>query len=176
MDDYRNNYSRRKRSRDSFERKMDNWIQTGRQVVDGVSGTRPGQRRGDKQDLLTRSNFDNVGRWVGEKIDWFFEDDDEWIENTSWEEDLDEDLPLAKRKRPLRAISLRGPKALSPDMSNQGINSKDNSWPDQSSFQVERWERKDDFYENETKDLKQSKSDLKYKKRQLPRSSRRKRT
>ena len=31
--------------RDSIERRMDKWVQTGRQLVDGVAGNRPGQRR-----------------------------------------------------------------------------------------------------------------------------------
>ena len=75
------------RSRAPLDRRMDKWIQTGKQVVDGVAGNRPGQRRGGWQDKETSANFDKVGRWMEEKIDWFFEDDDDWLDN----EDLDDE-------------------------------------------------------------------------------------
>ena len=62
---------RRYRSRDPLDQRIDQWVETGRQFVDGVSGRRPGQRRGPMA-------LDSVGRWVGEKVEWLLEDDDDW--------------------------------------------------------------------------------------------------
>ena len=41
---------------DRRDRRLDTWIETGRQFVDGVSGRRPGQRRNG-------FDLDSVGRW-----------------------------------------------------------------------------------------------------------------
>ena len=173
MDGPQNRYFRRQRSRDSLERKMDNWIQTGRQVVDGVAGNRPGQRKGDNQDLFNRSNFEDVGRWVGDKIDWFFEEEEEdWLDNDYIQKDSKIQMGLAKKKRPLKAISLRGPKPLAPQRNNNDMNTSQDIWPDQSSFQVEKWQRKNKLNDNESMGLDQSQSDAGLKKRQLPRSNR----
>ena len=38
-------YERLERSRDPRDRRLDQWLETGRQLVDGVAGRRPGQRR-----------------------------------------------------------------------------------------------------------------------------------
>ena len=43
---YRNQIGQR--PKDPLERRMDQWFETGRQFVDGVSGTRPGQRKAGK--------------------------------------------------------------------------------------------------------------------------------
>ena len=50
-----------------------------------------------------------------EKIDWFFEDEDDWLDN---EDSDDEPLQesIVNTKKPLRAISLRAPKALPPQI------------------------------------------------------------
>ena len=115
MSTYKNRNQSRQRSRDPLDRRMDKWIATGKQVVDGVAGNRPGQRRGGWQDKVASQNFEKVGRWMEEKIDWFFEDDDDWLDN----EELDQ-YPLQEStintKRPLGAISLRAPKALPPQI------------------------------------------------------------
>ena len=60
-----------------MERRLDTWLETGRQLVDGVSGRRPGQRR-------TSLDLDSMGRWVGEKVEWLLDDDDDWRE--PWQE------------------------------------------------------------------------------------------
>ena len=112
------------------DRRLDTWIETGRQFVDGVSGRRPGQRR---------SNFDldSVGRWVGDKVEWLLEDDDAWRE--PWQEN---DRPMRSGKRPLEAISRRGRQVVppAPAMTTPEPASVDD-WPEDDSFRVERWQR-----------------------------------
>ncbi len=174
MEDFRSRYSHRQRSRDSLERKMDNWIQTGRQVVDGVAGNRPGQRRGQKQDYSSRSSIDNLGRWVGEKVDWFFEDEEDWLDQNEFEQSSNTERILHDYKKPLTAISRRGIKSISPEKNYQQINDNDELWPDQSSFKVERWQRKGNLTEESVRDNDHSKLSSNFKKRQLPKSSRNK--
>ena len=45
MDLDRSRVQRRQGSRQPLERRVDKWIETGRQVVDGVAGNRPGMRK-----------------------------------------------------------------------------------------------------------------------------------
>ena len=174
MSSYKNRNQIRQRSRAPLDRRMENWIQTGKQVVDGVAGNRPGQRRGGLQNKETSANFDKVGRWMEEKIDWFFEDDD-WLDN----EDL-EDEPLQEStkntKRPLSAISLRAPKALPPQIDSRRINSDEmDEWPDDQSFKLNKWERKDTLITQNQQDLNDSFEDERSsRRRNIPRSSRRK--
>ena len=134
MSIYRNRNQSRQRSREPLDRRMDKWIRTGKQVVDGVAGNRPGQRSSGRQDRITGPNFEKVGRWMEEKIDWFFEDDDDWLEN----EDLDDETfqeSTKNIKRPLSAISLRAPKALPPQIERRRNNSNEmDEWPDDQSF------------------------------------------
>ena len=172
---YRNRNQTRRRSGEPLDRKMDKWIKTGKQVVDGVAGNRPGQRRSGWQDKTTGANFERVGRWMEEKIDWFFEDDDEWLDK----EDLDDEFPqenTINTKKPLGAISLRVPKALPPgiDKKTNNPNSKD-EWPDDQSFKVNRWARKNDLIQQNEQNLDESfQNERSSKKRNIPRSSRRK--
>tara|TARA_B100000214_G_scaffold102825_1_gene71882 strand:+ start:371 stop:841 length:471 start_codon:yes stop_codon:yes gene_type:complete len=155
---------------------MDKWIQTGKQVVDGVAGNRPGQRRGGWHDKETSANFEKVGRWVEEKIDWFFEDEDEWLDN----EDLDnESLPeiSSHTKRPLNAISLRVPRALPPQIDSIRNNSDGvDEWPDDQSFRLNKWERKDKLVRQNSPVLDDSSLDKRTSQRRknIPRSSRKK--
>ncbi len=130
----RHNQQRSKGFRDPLERRMDQLVESGRQFVDGVAGNRPGQRRKSNS-----RSFNDMGRWMGEKIDWFFEDEDEWTENIDSQIDIEEMAPL--KKRPLTAVSLRVPKAIS--ASEQKNNDSFEEWPDEESFRVERWERAD---------------------------------
>ncbi len=125
---------RSKRSRDSLERRMDKFVESGRQFVDGVAGNRPGQRRKD-----TRNSMSQMSRWMGEKIDWFFEEEDEWNENIDSQIDIEENIPI--KKIPLTAISLRVPKAIASSEQNNDL--PRDQWPDEESFRVERWERED---------------------------------
>jgi len=175
MSSYNNRNQIPQRSRASLDRKMEKWIQTGKQVVDGVAGNRPGQKRGRSQDKTTAQNFEKVGRWMEEKIDWFFEDDDEWLDN----ENLDEassKQSIINTKKPLGAISLRAPKALPPriDKKRNNLNEID-EWPDEQSFKLNKWERKDNLIQENEKDLNHSFQDERStRRRNIPRSNRRK--
>ena len=175
MSSYQNRNQSRTRSREPLDRRMDKWIRTGKQVVDGVAGNRPGQRRGAWQGKSNGPNFDKVGRWMEEKIDWFFEDDDDWLDN----EDLD-DEPFQENinntKRPLSAISLRAPKALPPQIEGRKNNSDElDEWPDDQSFKLNKWERKDNLIKPNAQHLNDSsQDDRSTRRRNIPRSSRRK--
>ena len=123
---------------------MDQWLETGRQLVDGVSGRRPGQRRGSL-------DLDSVGRWVGEKVEWLLEEDDDWRE--PWQEqDMPSQAPSRTGKRPLDAISRRSPSRMPPSQPeqfsalnspNQNDSVSDQAWPDDDSFRVDHWKRGD---------------------------------
>jgi hypothetical protein len=77
-------YEHLERSRDPRDRRLDQWLETGRQLVDGVAGRRPGQRR-------PGLDLDSVGRWVGDKVEWLLEEDDDWRE--PWQESAE---PMAQ--------------------------------------------------------------------------------
>ena len=146
------------RSREVLDRKVDQWLQTGRQLVDGVSGRRPGQRRGSL-------DLDSVGKWVGEKVEWLLEDDEDWRE--PWQEPTPPMTGSRPSKRPLDAISRRGGPAsaatpaqngldrMVPERDSQADGSRqpvmdaqaatpsqgDDAWPDDESFRVAHWKR-----------------------------------
>lgn len=66
---------------------FDQWMVAGRQLVNGVSGARPGSRaqaRGAGGRAGARPGLDGLGRWVGERFDWLLEGDDDWPE--PWQE------------------------------------------------------------------------------------------
>ena len=176
MSSYRNRNQSRSRSRDPLDRRMDKWIETGKQVVDGVAGNRPGQKRARSQVRSTAPNFEKVGRWMEEKIDWFFEDDDDWLDS----EDLDDEMLLESRnntKRPLSAISLRAPQALPPQIERRRNNSDEmDEWPDDQSFKLNKWERQDNLRKQNAPDLNDSYLDERtpQRRKNIPRSSRRK--
>ncbi len=145
---------------------MDQWVETGRQVVDGVAGNRPGLRKKDN-----RLGLNDMGRWVGEKIDWFLEEEEDWSEPVKSLSDIQETFPI--KKRPLTAISLRVQKVLSSSASADEESTLEDKWPEESSFKVDRWERdnsKDvDLKESKSISLSENAENL----RRLPRSSRR---
>ena len=129
---------------DRRDRPLDTWIETGRQFVDGVSGRRPGQRR-------SGFDLDSVGRWVGDKVEWLFEEDDNWRE--PWQESS---RVSRGGKRPLDAISRRQqrrivspqppsePPPRSPEPLAQEVQSPTASmedWPEDDSFRIDRWQR-----------------------------------
>ena len=170
MSSYRPRNPNRNRSRDPLERKMDQLIETGRQFVDGVAGTRPGQRKIGKP---IGDGLDNMGRWVGEKLDWFFEEEDDWIEPWQLEQNESE-MNLPNKKRPLQAISLRGTKAISPAVDRQNSSDEEHTWPDESTFRVNRWEREEEQGISDTRNLSKDRAiPQPTSSRPLPRSSRR---
>ena len=137
MDSDRTRFLKRSRSNDSLDRRVDQWIETGRQFVDGVSGTRPGKRRTSR---FSASSFETMGRWVEDKLDWLLEDDDSWREPWKSEPKFME----SRKKRPLEAVSRRSlnlTKSLPPnnDLSRESLD----EWPSESTFRVSRWKRSD---------------------------------
>jgi hypothetical protein len=133
-----------------MERRLDTWLETGRQLVDGVSGRRPGQRR-------TSLDLDSMGRWVGEKVDWLLDDDDDWRE--PWQEQTSPEASRRGGKRPLQAVSRRRPSAA------------DDSWPEDESFRVQRWQRTAGL--DGQLDEQPVRQSMRSPRRVLPRSSRR---
>lgn len=147
-----------------LEQRLDQWVSAGRQLVDGVSGARPGSRPGGRlaAGRTPGLRLDQVGRWVEDKIDWLLEDEDGWRE--SWEEvpgrrssASSPEPPAVSRRRPLDAISRRSPRGQSREQSREqppavssaplaGSNSwpEDDSWPDDDNFSVNRWRRGDE--------------------------------
>ena len=174
------------------ERRRDAWLETGRQIVDGVSGRRPGQRR-------SSLDLESVGRWVGDKVDWLLEEDDDWRE--PWQETA---VRSGRRgKRPLEAISRRQPRLTveqlgveqnsvqqaaveqiateqiamgqapaeqspSPTTSSRDGGSAE-EWPEDDSFRVDRWQRS----RSGQPDAVSVQADRSPVRRALPRSSRR---
>ena len=187
--------SRRIRNlRNSFDKnivdkQVDKIFETGRQFVDGVSGARPGKRKNSDFQGITSKSVKKVGRWVSEKVDLFFdEDNDDW--NDDWNDenfsDNNSDIKTFSResnsyesakqhsKRPLEAISLRQPKNLQTTEQKKlpyVKESKDEDWPDEMDFKVERWQRASEKENNTSRD--QSTKQVQSKSRNLPRSRRR---
>jgi len=183
--------SRRIRNlRNSFDRnivdkQVDKIFETGRQFVDGVSGTRPGKRRNSDFQGITRKNVKKVGRWVSQKVDLFFdENNDDWNDDNFYDEKSDiktftresysYESTKPNSKRPLEAISLRPPKTLQTTEQKKlpyGKESKDEDWPDEMDFKVERWQRTSEQENNILRD--QLNQQGQSKSRNLPRSRRR---
>jgi hypothetical protein len=86
---------------------FDQWMVAGRQLVNGVSGARPGSRaqaRGAGGRAGARPGLDGLGRWVGERFDWFLEGDDDWPE--PWQERPTPQEREAQAPPPRRGSSL----------------------------------------------------------------------
>ena len=142
-------FDRLDRFRDQRDRRLDQFLETGRQLVDGVSGRRPGQRPGGRRSGL---DLDSVGRWVGEKVEWLLEEEDDW--QAPWQEAgrgrLEPARSMRSARRPLDAISRRsrrGAAAQTPAPPStppvaQEFNAADQGeWPEDDSFRVQRWSR-----------------------------------
>ncbi|MCP9883504.1 hypothetical protein KBY65_13690 [Cyanobium sp. Alchichica 3B3-8F6] len=129
---------------DPVEQRFDRLVSAGRQLVDGVSGARPGSRSGARSATRgdgRRARLDGLGRWVENKLDWILEDDDDWRE--PWQEARPEpSAPVPARRRPLDAISRRTAAALPTVSRAQPSQPADPSeWPDDETFTVPRWQR-----------------------------------
>ena len=179
--------------RDSFDRnivdkQVDRIFETGRQFVEGVSGARPGKRRNTDFQGLTGKSVKKVGRWVSEKVDLFFdEDNDDWYDVDNFDDDNSEiktfnresntiqsSKPLSKR--PLEAISLRQPKNFQTTEQKKlpyGKEFNNQGWPDELDFKVERWQRSSEKESDILKDQFNQRGESKS--RNLPRSRRRRR-
>lgn len=112
------------REGDPLDQRLDRWMEAGRQLVEGVSGNRPGSRPGARRAEgrpMGRRGFDGLGRWVEERLDWLIDDDgDDWRE--PWQENESRPRPQPsvtaatdpvagggrRPRRPLEARSRRG--------------------------------------------------------------------
>ena len=130
-----------------LEQRLDQWVNAGRQLVDGVSGARPGSRSGARGAGM---RFDHLGRWVEDKLDWLLDDDEAWPE--TWEASAParprpEERMVRSRREPLQAISRRGRSlasvpAAAPVASPMPADPQD--WPDDDNFTLNRWRRGDE--------------------------------
>ena len=132
------------RNEPRLDQRLDQWVSAGRQLVDGVSGARPGSRPAGRAGGL---KLDHLGRWVEDKLDWLLEDEEGWRE--SWEQPQPRQQPKPQtrtsRREPLQAISRRQPAARSvalPDRLSAPVDAE--GWPDDDSFSVSRWQRRDE--------------------------------
>lgn len=143
--------SRLRRGPDPLEQGLDRLVSAGRQLVDGVSGARPGVRgpsrggpsrgAGASASASFRPRLDQLGRWVEDKLDWILDDDEDWRE--PWQENARPASPQAEpglepaaqpsKRRPLEARSRRQERA-------QAVSDPD-AWPDDASFSIPRWQR-----------------------------------
>jgi hypothetical protein len=153
-----------------FDQKLDRWVSAGRQIVNGVTGARPGGR-GDERGAAARPDLAGVGRWVENKIDWLLEDTDDWRE--PWQEPAAAASPpfdaetsaappvmpgrsdpastssrsAGRPRTPLEAISRRGgtvsPGADSPAAASSPADQQQSAdeWPDDDTFTLPRWQR-----------------------------------
>ncbi|MEB3165435.1 MAG: hypothetical protein VKO65_02065 [Cyanobacteriota bacterium] len=175
--------SRARSTPDPLEQGLDRLVSAGRQLVDGVAGTRPGSRAGGRPG--GRPRLAGLGRWVEEKLDWILEDEDDWRE--PWQQPeravsrpvppLEERgvpaaAPPPSPRRPLEAISRRavspapGP---APAVAAPGASGSETGWPDEQTFSLSRWQRPD--RQAERRPSAEAQPDPRA--RQLPRSSRR---
>jgi len=168
----------------NFDKKFEQFFEAGRQIADGFSGTRPGTRKRSSFRNFSRRNVRNVGNWVTDKMDSFFEDDYEEWGNENFDVDEKEFKSFSRNivseedsfplgKRPLEAISLRSKDEISPqqkilapskDYSNQ-------EWEEDSFFKTNKWQRlsqtKEESYLDQKSENKKSQNS-----RSLPRSRR----
>ena len=148
--------SRRRNNKNNFEignldKKVDQFFEAGRQFVDGVSGKRPGSRRIGRSNRLSRANVKDMGRWVTDKIDSIFEDEDfeDWYkedENSNQFKYFSRDIDLESKKenfdnkRPLEAKSLRELNNPVSNISPRLLNPVED-WPEETDFKVNKWQR-----------------------------------
>ena len=132
---------RPRRGSDSLEQGIDRLVTAGRQLVDGVSGARPGSRSSSRG--AGRQRLGDLGRWVEDKLDWILEDEDDWRE--PWQEPRRPPAAATSSgvRRPLEAISRRGQRRQPPQQPSSPQPSMDatEDWPDDESFSRPRWQR-----------------------------------
>tara|TARA_B100000212_G_scaffold337325_1_gene311970 strand:+ start:78 stop:641 length:564 start_codon:yes stop_codon:yes gene_type:complete len=156
MGAYRRRMNRNSFYKENFDKKVDQFIEVGRQFVDGVSGARPGSRKSTNLKDFSRKNIRNVGKWVNAKMENFLDDDyeDDWEDekriskNDVFQSHIYEDRDLqsytpSTSKRPLEAISLREPQKRLKELKRLSYADDPSSqdWPIDSDFQVQKWQR-----------------------------------
>jgi hypothetical protein len=147
---YPERYERPQRSDPRLDERLDRWVSAGRQLVDGVSGARPGSRGGGKP--RSGASLQTLGRWVEDKIDWLLEDDEQWRE--PWESapqrrDVSPaarpmgppEVPSGSARKPLQAISRRVAPQPQRQSQPEPRSAAAQDWPDDDAFQLSRWRR-----------------------------------
>ncbi|MEB3258889.1 MAG: hypothetical protein VKN83_11320 [Cyanobacteriota bacterium] len=131
-----------------MEDRLETWVSRGRELVDGVSGTRPGSRPGarggERSGPGARFGRDGLGRWVEGRLDWLLDDREDWRE--PWQE-----TERPHSRPPLDAISRRGrpsPRLGTPPVQAAGPQPAEEAptnqvWPEEETFSVPRWRRED---------------------------------
>ncbi len=86
------------RSTPRSSQRLDRLVNAGRQLVDGVSGARPGSRKAGRLAAPGAGmgpgmgpRLGELGRWVEDKLDWILEDDEDWRE--PWQEPRQQPRP-----------------------------------------------------------------------------------
>jgi hypothetical protein len=118
---------------------LDRLVSAGRQLVDGVSGARPGSRSGNRGE---GRRLAGLGRWVENKLDWILEDEEDWRE--PWQEARPEPSSQAPRpRRRLDAISRRSaePPQVQPRQEMEPQAREPEEWPEDGAFALPRWQR-----------------------------------
>ncbi|MFY8148983.1 MAG: hypothetical protein ACOVNL_07165 [Prochlorococcaceae cyanobacterium] len=161
----------RRRGADPLEQRLDRWVSAGRQLVDGVSGARPGSRPAGRSGASRSGSLprlDHLGRWMENKLDWLLEDGDDWREPWEAPEGSSPEsrsappsggAPRGSGRRPLEAISRRGrlgpagergsnrsmpPAATPPARVSPAAAAPDDAgehWPSDDDFSLPRWQR-----------------------------------
>tara|TARA_B100000212_G_scaffold176289_1_gene132686 strand:+ start:564 stop:1121 length:558 start_codon:yes stop_codon:yes gene_type:complete len=135
----------------NLDKKVDQFLEAGRQFVDGVSGTRPGSRRRNSLSRFSSANVKDVGRWISNQVDSIIDDDelDEWYEEDksknqfkSFRRTIDADSKKENflQKKPLEAKSLRDLNESLMIKPARLLTSRDD-WPEESDFKVNKWQR-----------------------------------
>jgi hypothetical protein len=117
---------------------LDRLVSAGRQLMNGVSGARPGSRSGNRGESRRLSG---LGRWVENKLDWILEDEDDWRE--PWQEARPEPSFQARPRRRLDAISRRSAEPLrgQPSQEREPQEREPEEWPEDDAFALPRWQR-----------------------------------
>ena len=154
---FRNNFDRR-----MLDQQVDKIFESGKQFVDGVTGARPGKKGISDFQRRSRSNVKNVGRWVSDKMDLFFEEEDDFSEQQNIYDETSQLKSFTRQstsdeimkpfsKKPLEALSLRQPKTFQIDEQKKLPYSKStysDEWPDDSDLKVDRWQRSSEKINN----------------------------
>ena len=145
---------------------LDRLVSAGRQLVDGVSGARPGSRSGNRGE---GRRLAGLGRWVENKLDWILEDEDDWRE--PWQETRPELVSQDRPRRRLDAISRR---SAAPPQGQPRQAREPEEWPEDEAFALPRWQRQpSSALQSQPQTQSQPPSQSQLPGRAMPRSSRR---
>ena len=112
---------------------LDRLVSAGRQLVDGVSGARPGSRSGNRGE---GRRLAGLGRWVENKLDWILEDEDDWRE--PWQETRPE---LGSQDRPRRRLDAISRRSAEPLQGQPRQAREPEEWPEADAFALPRLQR-----------------------------------